>query len=163
MARHSHTTHLKESPDGPLYFGEYMAFPIATLITGIGSALSGFFGLKGKHIETVGGSVNEAIKLLNDANSSASEKEKAIAAIITAESTSSAWITRAWRPLTMVSFVLLIYMFFFGYTPPNVTPQIIDRIFDLITIGISGYIPARTIEKIITQINVGAILKKFLN
>lgn len=128
------------------------------IIGTIGSIVKGIFGLKEEQAKTV----SEAIKVVSDTNSSNSQREQAIASIITAEANSESWITRSWRPLAMVSFLVLIYLYFFGIVPENVDKHVIDRLFDLITIGISGYIPARTIEKIVSQIRIGKILQTFI-
>lgn len=78
-------------------------------------------------------------------------------AIIQAEAKSGSWITRSWRPLTMLTFLGMLVSFWFGYTPPNVEPYLPD-LFDLIKLGLGGYVIGRSAEKVIPQ--VANIFKK---
>lgn len=77
--------------------------------------------------------------------------------IIAAEAKSGHLITSIWRPLTMLTFLAMLVMFWFGYTPPNVEPYLPD-LFGLIKIGLGGYVVGRTAEKVVPQI--GNMLKK---
>lgn len=66
--------------------------------------------------------------------------------IILAEATGS-WLQKNWRPGMMVWFAVLIGLYWFGIVPPNMTEGIVLKLFDLLQIGIGGYIGGRTIEK----------------
>lgn len=70
------------------------------------------------------------------------------AEVIKSETQGQSWIQRNWRPYAMVAFILMIAAHWFGFTPPNLSPQSIDRMFDLVELGVGGYIGARTLEKI---------------
>lgn len=73
-------------------------------------------------------------------------------AIITAEATSDSWLTRSWRPMTMMVLLgILIWTWVIG-PPENLSPEIIDDVFALIKIGIGGYIGSRGIEKTVPGI-----------
>jgi len=72
--------------------------------------------------------------------------------IITAESKGESWLQRNWRPLTMVAFVVLLFLYWFGVQPKNVTPDIIMQLFSLLKIGIGGYIGSRGIEKVVKSV-----------
>ena len=73
--------------------------------------------------------------------------------IILAEAKGS-WLQRNWRPILMLSIVAIIvnnyifypYMHLFGL--PATSLQLPDSLFNLMTIGIGGYIAGRTIEKL---------------
>lgn len=67
--------------------------------------------------------------------------------IIVSESQSDLWIVKAWRPMTMLTFVSIVVMYWFGYQPENMTQESIDNIFLLIQIGLGGYIAGRSVEK----------------
>lgn len=69
---------------------------------------------------------------------------------LTAEMSSGNWLQRSWRPLTMIWFSVLLGLVFFGQAPTYLVenPQLIDSLFDLLTIGIGGYIGSRGVEKI---------------
>lgn len=80
--------------------------------------------------------------------------------VITAEAQSASAITRMWRPITMLTFLGLVVSYWLGYTPPNVTPDMLDNVFDLIQLGLGGYVIGRSAEKvalpIINQLKKGA-------
>ncbi|MGH6874586.1 MAG: 3TM-type holin [Aestuariivirgaceae bacterium] len=79
--------------------------------------------------------------------------------VLLAEQQSESWLTRSWRPLLM--FLLMAFLLFFGLLLPimelclghslEIEPRL-DRIPDpawnLLTLGLGGYVGARTIEKI---------------
>lgn len=75
--------------------------------------------------------------------------------IITAEANSEHWLVAAWRPITMLIFVAIIannyilapYIDLFFDT--NVVLELPPQMWDLLKIGIGGYIVGRTGEKMI--------------
>jgi len=70
------------------------------------------------------------------------------ASIITAEAKGESWLQRNWRPVTMLTFLGIIVMFWFGFSPPNATEAIITKIFDIVQWGLSGYVVGRSAEKV---------------
>lgn len=72
--------------------------------------------------------------------------------IIMAEAKGDGWLQKNWRPLMMLWFAVLLGMFWFGLTPPNITQETIDSLFTLLQLGIGGYIVGRSAEKIIPQV-----------
>ncbi len=72
-------------------------------------------------------------------------------AIVLAEAHGN-WLQRMWRPLMMVFFALLIGAHWFGFTPPNLTESQIADLYDLVQLGIGGYVVGRSAEKIIPQV-----------
>lgn len=134
---------------------------IGGLLGVLGSAVSGIFGLK----QQQGAAITGAIKVLGDVNASNAQREQAIATVIAAEASSGSWLTVTWRPLCMVVFLGLLVSFWFGYVPPMIDqamPPMLAEIFGLLKLGIGGYIGGRTLEKIMQQINVSSILKKYI-
>ena len=73
--------------------------------------------------------------------------EKAAASVVVAEAKGEGWLQRNWRPLTMISFLVLLFMYWFGIHPENLSDQVIMKLFDLLQIGIGGYIISRGAEK----------------
>lgn len=69
------------------------------------------------------------------------------AKIINTEAQSDSWLAKNWRPLTMVAFTGIVISYWFGYQPPNMTPETIGDVFDLIKIGLGGYVVGRSVEK----------------
>ena len=72
--------------------------------------------------------------------------------IIVSEAKSESWITRNWRPITMLTFVGLITADWLGFTAPNLTPELKMKLFDIIQIGLGGYVVGRTVEKVAPSI-----------
>lgn len=135
---------------------------IGGILTVIGSAIGGFFKMR----ESQASIVETSIRTLGDANASAAQREQAIAQVITAEAGGSK-LAANWRPMVMIIFVGLILLYFFGYAPDNLLEPIpessaLGQIFELVTIGLMGYMPLRTVEKIATQINIGKIINEFV-
>jgi hypothetical protein len=132
-----------------------------SLFSTIGGVLKGFFGWKQGQTEVVAA----AVKVFGDVSASNAQREQAIAQIISAEAQAGG-LAANWRPLLMLLFMALLLSFWFGYTPPNISgpmPPMIQEVFDIIKIGIGGYIPARTVEKIVSQLNLASVLKTMLN
>lgn len=94
----------------------------------------------------------------------ANEKEiqSAAASIVKAEAQSEHWITAAWRPILMLSitgilvnnYVLAPYLeALFGFA---VTLDLPARMWDLLTLGVGGYVVGRSGEKIVKEWRSGA-------
>lgn len=64
--------------------------------------------------------------------------------IIVAEANSDSWLTKSFRPGIMVAITALLFSYWFGFSPESLP---VERLFDLLEIGIGGYIGARTIDK----------------
>lgn len=69
------------------------------------------------------------------------------AGIITAEAQGEGWLQRNWRPMMMVWFGALVGAYWFGFTPENLSEERIGDLFNLVQIGIGGYIVGRSAEK----------------
>lgn len=135
----------------------------------LGSIIQGIFGLGSTVISTIFGIKKEksqiiesALNVMNNANASESEKARAAALIIVAENQSGG-IAAMWRPMLMCVFAGLILSYWFGYTPSNMPVTHVDRVFDLLELGIGGYVGGRTIEKVVQSINFGVIINKFIS
>jgi hypothetical protein len=106
--------------------------------------------------------VDSAGKLLNavdQLSTSAEEKAEiradviksvvnAQSAVLVAEATSSSWLARNWRPLLATQWGLIVtYTFFIG--PMFALPVVVlpDKVFSLLSLMITGYAGARTLEK----------------
>jgi hypothetical protein len=69
--------------------------------------------------------------------------------IIVAEAQGESWIQRNWRPVTMLSFVGFIGSYWLGLAPEYlvVNPDVVEKLFGLVQIGLGGYVVGRTGEK----------------
>ena len=66
--------------------------------------------------------------------------------IIVAETQANSWLTRSWRPITMLTFVgLIVYSQFTGMEIPD------DRWF-VVKLGLGGYVGGRSVEKSVESI-----------
>lgn len=96
--------------------------------------------------------LNTQVELLEYALNYEQEQLKAKTEIIVAEAKSESWVTRNWRPVTMLSFVAAILGYWFGLTPDTLTPEAVDSMFTLVQIGLGGYVVGRSAEKVIPNI-----------
>lgn len=94
-------------------------------------------------------------KILIELNKLENEYIQAKSKVIVAEASSEHWIVSAWRPITMLIFVFIIannYIIVpyatvvFGIKIP--TLEIVPDMWNLLTMGIGGYIVGRSGEKI---------------
>ena len=68
--------------------------------------------------------------------------------IITAEANGQSWIQRNWRPITMLTFLVLVVCDSFGWLANPLAPDA----WTLLQIGLGGYVASRGIEKVTPQI-----------
>lgn len=72
----------------------------------------------------------------------------AAAEIVKTEAGSSNWLTASWRPITMLTFVALICARIFGWTSAHVTEAEYMQLWDLVKLGLGGYVIGRSAEKV---------------
>jgi hypothetical protein len=70
---------------------------------------------------------------------------EAQSSVIRAETTSQSWITRNWRPITMLTFLVLVVCDSFGILANDLAPEA----WTLLQIGLGGYVVGRSAEKIV--------------
>jgi hypothetical protein len=74
--------------------------------------------------------------------------------IIVAEAQSQSWITRNWRPITMLTLLFMIVSDGYGW----LSSPLPDDAWTVIKLGLGGYVAGRSIEKVAPSI-VAAIKK----
>lgn len=72
------------------------------------------------------------------------EQLKQRAQIILAETRSESWITRNWRPITMLTFLSLVVLDQTG----QLAFRLADEAWTLLQIGLGGYAVGRSVEKV---------------
>lgn len=72
------------------------------------------------------------------------EQLKQKAAIIMAETKSESWITRNWRPITMLTFLALVVLDQTG----QLAFRLADEAWTLLQMGLGGYVVGRSVEKV---------------
>lgn len=70
---------------------------------------------------------------------------EAQASVIRAESTGQSWIQRNWRPVTMLTFLVLVVLDTFGVFHTELN----EKAWLLLQIGLGGYVVGRSAEKIV--------------
>lgn len=81
--------------------------------------------------------------------------------IIVAEAQGESWMQRNWRPLLMLTFTVviawqfIIYPILSAFIPRLPQLQLPSEMWTLLTVGVGGYILARSGEKIVTTIKNG--------
>lgn len=78
------------------------------------------------------------------------------------EAESQGWLTRSWRPLTMLTFVVLIVARMFGMTSTVITEAEYAHLWDLVQFGLGGYVVGRSVEQTVKTVApiVAGVLKK---
>lgn len=74
------------------------------------------------------------------------------AEIIKTEAASNHWLAANWRPLTMLTFVALIVARWFGWSAPNLEPAEYIALWDIVELGLGGYVIGRSVEKTVPHI-----------
>jgi hypothetical protein len=67
--------------------------------------------------------------------------------IIKAEAQSSHFLTSTWRPITMLTFLVLIVASQLGFTDP-----VPEQMWPLLQLGIGGYVAGRSLEKTVPAV-----------
>lgn len=80
------------------------------------------------------------------------------AGIVNTEAASQHWLAANWRPVTMLTFVGLIVARWFGWAAPNLSPEEYIKLWDIVELGLGGYVIGRSVEKIVPSIT--SALKK---
>lgn len=91
----------------------------------------------------------EVLKGLIDGSA---EIESAAAKIIQAEAASEHWLAANWRPILMLTFGGLIVARWFGFAAPNLSESEYLKLWDIVQLGIGGYVIGRSAEKIIPDL-----------
>ena len=73
--------------------------------------------------------------------------------IIMAEIGKGSWLTTNWRPIIMLMLGWIVFYFYF-VSPVFDTPRIVlpDKFWELLKIGIGGYVAGRSLEKIADKV-----------
>lgn len=135
---------------------------VAAIFGAFGSVFSSLFNWKGEQAKTVQSAI-ELVKSI-DTNDAASitAQANALSLILTQGS----WLERNWRPVLMFLLITLIGSWFFGYVPPHFNDPLspmMTEVLGLLKIGVMGYVPCRTIEKVMSQINLASVLKQLIS
>lgn len=73
---------------------------------------------------------------------------QAQADVIMSEAKGDSWIQKSWRPITMLTFLVLIVLDSFGLLKAPINPEM----WALLKIGLGGYVVGRSAEKIVPAV-----------
>ena len=68
--------------------------------------------------------------------------------IIIAEIQSENWLAQSWRPIVMLVLAGCVLAHWLGFTPENLTSDETSDLFDVVKIGLGGYVVGRSAEKV---------------
>lgn len=135
------------------------ALPIVTTVVGgVSSAISGFFGLKQTQAEVI----STAINTLGDTQRADADYVQSSARAIEALYTNGPLLERLWRPLLMWIMIAMVIARWFGFIPPGIDHEEIMRIYDWIEIGLIGYMPLRSLDKWMKGFQIASVLKQLI-
>ncbi len=92
-------------------------------------------------------------ELMLELSKNESQFQLAIANIIKAEAASSHWLAANWRPITMLTFVGLIVARWFGFAAPELSEAEYLKLWDIVELGLGGYVIGRSVEKTLPKIS----------
>ena len=72
--------------------------------------------------------------------------------IIKAEVQSEHWLAACWRPILMLTFGALIVARWLGWSAPGISEAEVLKLWDIVQLGLGGYVIGRSIEKVAPQI-----------
>lgn len=78
--------------------------------------------------------------------------EAAAADIVKTEAASSHWLAANWRPLLMLTFGGLIVARWLGWAAPNLAEAEYLALWDIVELGLGGYVIGRSCEKVLPAI-----------
>ena len=78
--------------------------------------------------------------------------------IVKAEAQSEHFLAACWRPILMLTFGGLIVARWLGFSAPNITEAEVLKLWDIVQLGLGGYVIGRSVEKVVPAI-AGALKK----
>ena|SRR5690606_5913860 len=124
---------------------------IPILGTAITSIIGGLFNVIDKSVEDKDQAAQIKAKLQEMAMAGQLKELESAAQIIVAEAQGESWLQRNWRPLTMLTFVALVVSTWLGFAAPGLNHDLEILLFEIIQVGLGGYVIGRSAEKIIKE------------
>jgi hypothetical protein len=78
--------------------------------------------------------------------------DQAASDIIKAEAQSEHWLAACWRPIMMLTFGSLIVARWLGWAAPGISDAEVLKLWDIVQLGLGGYVIGRSAEKIAPSI-----------
>jgi hypothetical protein len=80
------------------------------------------------------------------------DRDRAAADIIRAEAQSGNRLAASWRPIVMLTFTALIVARWLGFSAPGISDAEVLKLWDIVQLGLGGYMIGRSAEKIAPHI-----------
>lgn len=74
---------------------------------------------------------------------------------VKADAQSEGWLSRSWRPLTMLTFTALIVARWLGWAAPELSQGEYLKLWEIVEFGLGGYVVGRSVEKIAPAVVAG--------
>lgn len=68
--------------------------------------------------------------------------------IVKTEAASEHWLAANWRPILMLTFGWLIVSRWYGWAAPNLSEAEYLKLWDIVQLGLGGYVVGRSVEKV---------------
>lgn len=124
----------------------------------LGTAIKGLFGFKEAQANVISTAINAAASVGSDEGARAQAAATAIQAIYQ----NGGILEKSWRPCLMWAITVIVLGHFFGFMSIPATDPFAMRMLDFLEIGLIGYVPLRTFEKVINALALGSVLKLFI-
>ena len=135
---------------------------ISSIFSFLGTAVGGLFGFKGEQAKTV----QKALETLQGLNDTEAQSVVAQAQAISSILNNGSFLERNWRAAFMVILIAILVASFFGYVPPNFNDKLspmMERIFNLLEIGLGGYIVRYGVRDMVREFNIAGIIKQVIS
>lgn len=135
--------------------------PFAAIFGFLGSLFGGIFNWKSAQAETV----QKTIDLIGKIDANDAQSVAALANSLQIIMSQGSWLEKNWRSWLMVGLMIILFASFFGYVPPHFNDKLspmMERCFNLLEIGLGGYIARRGIVEIVRSFNIATILKTLI-
>ena len=116
--------------------------PITTMVDDLHTSEEEKLTIKSKVYELQNGLASEMLRY-------EAEIVKSKTDVIKAEAQGASWLQRSWRPITMLTFLVLVVCDSFGL----LAFRLADEAWTLLQIGLGGYVIGRSAEKIIPKMS----------
>lgn len=121
---------------------------IFSAIAALGAPLlKGLFGVIDQAVEDKDEAARIKAKLQEMVLTGQMKEIEEAASIIRAEASGDSFLQRSWRPITMLVFVALIVARWLGVAAPGMTEAEYLSVYELIKLGLGGYVVGRSVEK----------------
>lgn len=138
-----------------------MPLVLVSLFSAIGNAVGGLFNFKGEQAKTISAALDVVKSIDTNDAASVTATANALQLILTQGS----YLEKNWRSWLMIVCMGVLVSSWWGYIPPHFNDALspmMSKCFDLLDIGLGGYIARRGVVDIVRMFNIGSILKTLI-